>query len=1195
MAQRWQFWIDRGGTFTDCLGRDPKDGTLRVTKVLSSDEAPLVAIRQILGLEPEAPIPPCDVRMGTTVATNALLERQGVALGLVLTRGFRDLLQIGTQARPKIFDLEITKPEVLYREVLEVDARQDPDGRVLQRPDPVRLKADLQRLYDSGLRSLAVLVIHAYANPELEQTIAAAAIEVGFEHVSTSHEVDHEIGMLGRGDTACVDAYLTPLLHSYVRGLLRALPGSQLLIMQSSGGLVDALGFRGHNAIMSGPAGGVVAMAHVAEQAGAHQAIGFDMGGTSTDVCRYAGQFDRVYETEVAGVRLRAPMMDMHTVAAGGGSLCRYDGYRQLVGPQSAGALPGPLCYGHENASELSVTDINLFLGRVRGERFPFALHPGRVRSALEQMQQRMTDDGHDTSPEAIAAGFFEIANASMAEAIRKVSVSRGHDARDHAMVVFGGAGGQHACAIARRLGIRTVICHPWGGVLSAYGMGLAQRSWHGLRDAGQAALPNTDSLAPLWADLHDEATQHFEAHLHPTLTFTDRIDLRYVGTQSALTLEAAPADSLRSSFEALHQRTFGYARPGHPIEATVVRVQADLPGAAATVTVQLPDGPAQPTQRTRMYAAGQWCEHVPVYMREALRLGQRLPGPALVLEATGTITVDPGFVLQVHESGALLLHDESKQPDRAQTSTPGTTAVDPVSLEIFNNLFMAIAEEMGVVLQRTALSANIRERLDFSCAVFDAQGHLVANAPHIPVHLGAMGASVRAVLQAFPEPGQGDVFVSNDPNQGGSHLPDITVVTPVFDGGQLRFFVASRGHHSDIGGITPGSMPPTSTRLEQEGICLKAQRLVHKGRLLSQDILQVLSSGPYPARDPEQNLADLRAQVAANAAGARRLLSLAHAQGFEVVLAYMGHVQDNARARVEDAIEALPEGAQVFEDRLDDGALIRVSIQKTGRRLTVDFSGTDAQLQGNLNAPRAVSVAAVLYVLRCLVAEPIPLNHGCLAPVQIIVPKGCLLNPGPERAVCGGNVETAQRVVDVLLGALGRAAASQGTMNNVTFGNSAFGYYETIAGGAGGTAHAPGAHGVHTHMTNTRITDPEVLEATFPVRLLQFKLRHGSGGGGAQPGGHGVIREYEFLEPVHVSVLSERRARAPFGLRGGSPGAPGRNLHDDVPVAAKTSFEAAAGARVRIETPGAGGFGRPASDVGLSTQPDGHGTPEGS
>jgi 5-oxoprolinase (ATP-hydrolysing) len=1117
--------------------------------------------------------------MGTTLATNALLERKGAPTLLVITRGFRDLLEIGTQARPELFALEIRKPETLYRSVLEVDARTDTEGNVLERPDLERVRAQLDTFRERGLRSVAVVLLHAYRSGEMERSIGRIAEEVGFEHVALSHEVAAEIGMVGRGDTTTVDAYLTPLIRDYVQTLRAELPGSTLRIMQSSGGLTDAERFRGPHAVLSGPAAGVVAYAHVARRAGEPRAIGFDMGGTSTDVSRFDGEFERIYETETAGVRIRAPMMAIHTVAAGGGSLCRYDGYRFTVGPESAGAVPGPLCYGHPDARELTVTDVNLALGRLLPDRFPFALDAERVRSALEQSVAALRARGIDRTSEQVAAGFLEIANANMAEAIRKVSVARGYDVRDYTLVVFGGAAGQHACAIARRLGIRRILAHPYAGVLSAYGMGLADVSWHGEADLG--ALPLNHELdarlVPVFGDLEREgrAVLEREGFAPERVEAIRRLDIRYRGTETALTLMEVRGSSRRDEFEARHRRHFGYARPDHPIEATVARVEVlgrHVPPPETVVEASGRTGEARAT--SRVFTGGRFRDGVPVFYREDLRPGETLEGPALVLEATGTLVVEPGFQLRVDEYDRIVAEDRAGRPAHERVGTE----VDPVQLEIFNNLFMSIAEQMGTVLQRTALSTNIRERLDFSCALFDPSARLVANAPHIPVHLGAMGETVRAILETFPEPRAGEVFVTNDPAAGGSHLPDITVVTPVFDRARvLRFFTASRGHHADIGGTTPGSMPPFSKSLDEEGVVLRPMRIVCDGRLADEAVVQVLRGGRYPARCPRDNLSDLEAQIAANHTGERLVHEMVDRYGLETVLAYMRHVQDNAAAKVADEIAKIPDGEHHFVDALDDGARISVTLRVRDNRMEVDFEGTSPEVEGNLNAPRAVTIAALIYVLRTLVGEPIPLNGGCLRPVTVRIPERSLLSPSRDRAVAGGNVETSQRIVDTLLGAIGRAAASQGTMNNLTFGDDRFGYYETIGGGAGAGEGFRGASGVHCHMTNTRITDPEVLESRFPVRLREFSIREGSGGDGRWKGGEGLVREIEFLEPVRVSILSERRTRSPFGLRGGEPGASGCNRHNGRDVGGKASFDVRPGDRVRIETPGGGGFGPPA------------------
>ena len=1173
---RWQFWIDRGGTFTDCLGVPPDGGPLLATKLLSSDEAPLLGIRQLLGLPSEAPIPPCEVRLGTTLATNALLERKGVRVGLVITRGFGDLLEIGHQTRPDLFALEIQKPELLTEVVLEVDARLAADGTVVARPDREQVLSQLRTLKAQGLEALAIVVIHGYRYPELEVELGAWAKEAGFTEVALSHQVAREIGLVGRGDTTTVDAYLTPLLGHYLAKLENALPGSTLRVMQSSGSLVEGPQFRGKNAILSGPAGGVVAVAHVAKSYGEAQVIGFDMGGTSTDVCRYGGAFERSYETEVAGVRLRAPMMAIHTVAAGGGSICRFDGHRYTVGPDSAGASPGPLCYGDPRATALTITDVNLWLGRIRPERFPLPLSRAPVEVALLRMQANLQSAGHLRSLEEIAEAFVEVANANMAEAIRRVSVAKGHDLAHHALVVFGGAGGQHAAALAQKLGIPRVWFHPLAGVQSAFGIGLAEIGWDGVRPA-LCPLPGAVlRLSSAQAELRAEATAALaQEGIEPQrIVHQPTLLLRYQGSETTLELELTDETSLHQNFEALHHRQFGYQRPGHPIEVESLRWSARAPSPFVDRAAPLAP-PGLQVGEAELWSEGRRLR-VPLRPRELLQAGEEVVGPAIVTEATGTIVIDPGFRLLVRADGGLCLEGRG-----ARALDAHSTDLDPLRLELFHNLYFGIAEEMGTVLERTALSTNIRERRDFSCAVFDASGALVANAPHIPVHLGAMSASIRGLLKAHPDPRPGEVYATNDPAGGGSHLPDITVITPVHDAsGRRLFFVANRGHHADVGGISPGAMPPFSQSLAEEGVVLRAQRIVAEGQLDEPGLLQTLHAGPYPARNPKGNLADLTAQIAANAAGVRRLLALVEAQTFPVVEAYMGHVRRHAARAVEEALRARPDGEVHFVDHLDDGAMIRVRLKKTGGRLCIDFTGTSKESSGNLNAPEAVTLAAVIYVVRALVGPHIPLNGGCLDPVELIVPQGSLLSPGPERAVCGGNVETSQRVVDVLLGAFARAAASQGTMNNLTFGDDHFGYYETIAGGAGATPYGPGASAVHTHMTNTRITDPEILESRYPVRLLQFSRRRGSGGRGRYDGGDGVVRELLFLRDLQVSVLSERRIYAPFGLAGGEPGAVGRNLLDGQNLGGKAQLLVKAGQRLRIETPGGGGYGLPSGSA---------------
>ncbi len=1173
VKSRWQVWIDRGGTFTDCIAVDPRSNEIRIAKVLSSDRAPLVGIRKLLHLGPEEPIPACDVRMGTTIATNALLERKGAECGLLTNRGLEDALFIGTQARPALFALRIVKPTFIAHAVCGLGVRRDHRGAVLDPLDEAEAEAALRELQERGCRSVAVVFLHAHADDSDELRVVEMARSMGFDYAVSSAEAARQLGLVARGDTAVVDGYLTPLLAEYVRSLLAELPGSHLRIMQSSGGLAWAEDFRGRDAILSGPAGGVVALGHVAAAAGFDRAIGFDMGGTSTDVSRWAGEPERIYESEVSGVRIRTPMMDIHTVAAGGGSVCRVDGARLTVGPDSAGSDPGPLCYGRPAALELTLTDVLLILGRIRPELFPLPLDSTRPTAVLDA---QLADLG-DAFPhrEALAHGYFEVAVDSMAEAIRRISVARGHDVRTHALVVFGGAGGQAACALARRLDIRDVLIHPLAGVLSALGMGLAPVTRHAVRDGGRRALPAA-KLETTFAELRRTVEQQMAAEgvSRADIEFRHRVDLRYRGTDTSLTIDA-DEQALEATFHEAHQRRFGYARRDHPIEVVSLRVDGASRLTEAPSLAVPPDAQRTKTEG-RLFIGDQWVEGVPIRDRGSVGPG-RHAGPLIIVEPTSCIVVEPGFDAELRGDGTIHLRHRAQASDRRR-SAPHSKP-DPVTLEIMGNAIMSIAEQMGAVLRNTSMSTNIRERLDFSCAVFDGDGGLVANAPHIPVHLGAMGQTVASLVRerkADLRPGR--VFVSNDPYAGGSHLPDITVVMPVFvgDGETPEFFVGSRGHHADIGGITPGSMPPDSSQLFEEGIVFHHQLAVDEGRFLRQELVEQLSQGPYPARDPEQNVADLEAQIAADQTGQRLLRELCAKHGLATVVAYMRHIRDDAAHRVRAAIRRLGDGRRTFVDAMDDGNPITVTVTIADDALSVDFTGTGPQSRGNLNAPRAVTVAAVLYVLRCLVDAPIPLNDGCLEPVELNIPPGTLLDPEPGRAVCGGNVETSQRVVDVLLGALDLAAASQGTMNNVTFGQARFGYYETLGGGSGATAEGRGADAVHCHMTNTRLTDPEVLEARYPVRVTHFGIRRGSGGRGTHRGGDGLVRELEFLEPVDVSLLTERRLRQPFGLHGGEPGATGQNYADETPVPGRFSGRIEAGARLRIETPGGGGWGEP-------------------
>jgi len=1216
---RYQVWVDRGGTFTDCIGRDPETGEVRAVKVPSSDEAPVRGVRKLLSLQDGDAIPPCDVRLGTTLATNALLEARGVPTGVVVTSGLEDALAIGDQRRPALFALDQPTRPFLAKTVRGISARGDHRGRTVAGVDPGEVDAALDALLAAGVESLAVVLLHGHRCPGLEDAVGRRARGRGFRQVVLSHQVAETRGFVARGQTSVVDAYLTPLLSDYLAYLAEALPGSRIQVMQSSGGLTDASRFRGRDAVLSGPAGGVVAARWVADAAGLSRVVGFDMGGTSTDVSRGDRQgVERVHETEVAGVVLRTPMVAVHTVAAGGGSICRFDGLTLSVGPESAGAVPGPLCYGHADAREPTLTDASLWLGRLRDERFPFPLRRAPVEAAFSALAASMSEGGRPWTPDEVAVGCFEIAVDRMAAAVREVTVAKGHDVRADGMVVFGGAGGQFACAVARRLGIRRLVFHPLAGALSALGMGVAPTTWHGDRDPGPGRLLGAPGALGGLDDLYDELARAGRAALAGEgiaggdVAVTRSLDLRYEGSETALTVALDPAGSttgpgldpvaLRATFEALHEDRFGYRRADHPIVVGTLRGEATAAGLVAAGDVVRPSAPTgtprerrDPPPEARVWFPGGH-QRCPVRLRERLRPGDDVAGPALVLEDTGTICVDPGFVARLREDGILILDEGDRaagtvagerppEPDPRGGEAPAARAAgdsdhpDPVLLEVFGNRYVSIATQMGHVLQRTAMSPNIRERLDFSCAVFDDEGGLVANAPHIPVHLGAMSESIRAVLDAHPVPEPGDAYLTNDPFGGGSHLPDLTVVSPVFDPwtGALRAFVASRGHHADVGGTTPGSMPPDSQTLDDEGVVFSALRIVRGGRFDRAAVTSRLAGAPHPARRIPENLADLEAQLAANRRGAELLRQLIVDEGAGRVAAYMGHVQAQAAAAVRRVLRRLPPGRHRFEDAMDDGTPVVATVDVRPDALAVDFCGTGPASPGNLNAPRAVTIAAVLYVLRSLVGEPIPLNRGCLDPVTLTIPEGSLLDPPPGAAVAGGNVETSQRIVDVLLGAFGVAAASQGTMNNLTLGDRGFGYYETIGGGAGGTARAAGASGMHTHMTNSRITDPEVLEESVPVRLRRFAYRRGSGGAGQHPGGDGLVRELELLAPLQVTLLSERRRRAPFGLAGGTPGAPGRNLLDGRDLGGRATVAGEPGQVLRVETPGGGGYGPPA------------------
>lgn len=1119
--------------------------------------------------------------MGTTIATNALLERRGARALLLITEGFADLLAIGTQARPDIFALHIERAAPLYERVVETPLRADNQGRALSTEPGAELASQLEQARADGLESVAIVVLNGHVAPHLEVRLSELARTAGFEHVSMSHAVANEQGLLRRAQTTVIDAYLRPTLTRYFERLTSALGDSRLLVMQSSGDLVAPSRLLGPRSLLSGPAGGVVACEALARQLALDSVIGFDMGGTSTDVCRVeARRLPRTYEILIDGVTAVSPALDVHTVAAGGGSLCTYDNGRFQVGPESAGASPGPACYGRPEAQHLTITDVNLLLGRLVVGKFPFALDVTAAHTQANRLLEAVRREHPHSSLDRVLAGLLHIANSNMADAIREVSLRRGFDIRTETLVVFGGAGGQHACAVARELGIRRIAFPLHAGILSACGIANALHALHFQQDFEPFLLEGND---------HSELDRRFSAlvasQVPPdTLRLECSVDLRYQASDARITLPYSREgwQTLATLFEARHRDMFGYAQPGRSIEVVALRVAAVLEEALADAIPRVAPhdtDAVSPPRHVRMFTCDGWNDAVPVYERHRLNADSSIVGPACILDDTGCLILESGFELAVH-SEHLICTDirEASAPTKAALDAPSGSA-DPVTLELMGQAFMAVAKQMGVVLQRTASSPNIRERLDYSCAVFDRDAALIANAPHIPVHLGAMGETVRHIADVHsPQPG--DVYVSNDPAHGGSHLPDITVVTPVFNAkGELRCWVANRGHHSDVGGKTPGSMPAFSSSLEEEGIVLSATILVRKG-LVRNDLAQLFTTGNYPARDPQQNIRDLEAQIAANHLGASLMLGLEARFGVDTVPRYMGLLQDHAARLTEALILSLPETDLSFADTFDDGQTLGVRLHRSGSRLSISFTPPPPS-PGNGNAPRSVTVAAVLYVLRCLLGTRLPLNAGCLRAVDLHIPSPSLLDPPATSAVSSGNVETSQRIVDVLLGAFGAAAASQGTMNNVTFGNESFGYYETIGGGAGAGPTFAGAHSVHTHMTNTRITDAEVLESRFPVRIVRFSCRKGSGGTGRNPGGMGIVREYEFLAPLLVTLVGERRLTSPFGLAGGRPGLPGMNFLNGSPMPARCQFDVEPGDILRIETPGGGGYGSPVGSGG--------------
>ncbi|MEU7027244.1 hydantoinase B/oxoprolinase family protein [Streptomyces sp. NPDC046275] len=1195
MTGRWEFWIDRGGTFTDVVGRRP-DGRLVTRKLLSHDpgrrqDAAVAGIRLLLGLAPDEPVPAeriAVVKMGTTVATNALLERRGEPTLLLITAGFRDALRIAYQNRPRIFDRHIVLPEAVYERVAEVPERVDARGTVVTPLDEAAVAAALADAHRDGLRSAAVVLMHGYRHPEHETRVAELARAAGFAQVSCSHEVSPLIRLVPRGDTTVVDAYLSPILRRYVDEVARELAGIRLMFMQSNGGLREAAHFRGKDAVLSGPAGGVVGMARTSRQAGFDRVVGLDMGGTSTDVSHYAGTLERELGTQVAGVRMRAPMTSIHTVAAGGGSVLHYDGQRYRVGPDSAGAVPGPACY--RRGGPLTVTDANVMLGRIQPAHFPavFGEHGDQPLDA-DVVRERFTalaaEIGGGRGPEEVAAGFLEIAVLNMANAVKKISVQRGHDITRHALTSFGGAGGQHACAVADALGVDTVLVPPLAGVLSAYGIGLADAT--ALREQSvEAGLdePGTpERVARLCADLAGRTREELRADGLPedAVTTHARVLLRHAGTDASLPVPLDTPETMKTAFTDLHRARYGFTMDA-PLVVEAVTVEAvgtAGPHDPVTVSGAPRDGALAPRATVTTYSGGRSVP-TPLHHREDLCPGDAVTGPAILAEADATTVVDPGWRATATDTGHLVLRRVTPRPAR----TAAGTDVDPVLLEVFNNLFMAIAEQMGVRLENTARSVNIKERLDFSCALFDPEGNLVANAPHIPVHLGSMGESIKEVLRRNAgELRPGDVYAVNDPYHGGTHLPDVTVVTPVFDpgGSELRFLVASRGHHAEIGGITPGSMPAFSRTVHEEGVLFDNWLLVRDGRFREAETRALLTGAPYPSRDPDTNLADLRAQIAANEKGIEELGKTVDQFGLDVVHAYMRHVRANAEESVRRIVAGLRDGAYRYET--DAGAEIRVSVtvDRERRSAVLDFTGTSAQLPGNANAPTSVVMAAVLYVFRTLVDDDIPLNSGCLAPLDVRVPPGCMLAPEYPAATVAGNVETSQAVTGALYAALGVQAEGSGTMNNLTFGNDRVQYYETIASGSGAGEGFHGADAVQTHMTNSRLTDPEVLEWRHPVRVDAFTVREGSGGRGRWHGGAGVERRIRFLEPMTVALLTGHRRIPPYGMAGGAPGALGANTVERADgtvdhLDGVDTTEVGPGDVLVVRTPGGGGYGPP-------------------
>jgi 5-oxoprolinase (ATP-hydrolysing) len=1219
VTKGWEFWVDRGGTFTDIVALTPDD--LIITHKLLSDnpghyqDAAVQGIRDVMGIAPHQPLPASEIKvikMGTTVATNALLERRGDRLVLVITKGFRDALRIGYQNRPDIFAREIVLPQMLYEEVIEVEERYDAYGNELIPLNLSQVEHDLQLVYDSGMRSCAIVLLHGYRYHFHEQQIEAIAAKIGFTQISVSHQVSPLMKLVSRGDTTVVDAYLSPILRRYVdrtKSELARTPNGEsqnlnpefvkLMFMQSNGGLVEANLFQGKDSILSGPAGGMVGAVKTAQIAGFQKIISFDMGGTSTDVAHFAGEYERSFDTKIAGVRFRSPMMSIHTVAAGGGSICQFDGTRYRVGPQSAGANPGPAAYGKDGP--LTITDCNVMVGKLQASFFPqifgqnadCPLDMAIVKEKFGQLTKQINDG---RTPEQIASGFLAIAVNKMANAIKKISLQRGYDVSEYTLCCFGGAGGQHACLIADALGIKQIFIHPYAGVLSAYGIGLAEIRV--IKEQAVEKLLNSELISELdliFTRLAHKCQEDLNSQPETEnnqIFLSKKIYLKYQGTDSTLMVDFTNLVKIIKQFNQQHQQRYGFIMIDKPLIVEQVSLELICPtySSQEKPLTRIREDKPKPISKVSIFTNNNWYQ-TPVFQREDLQPGDLISSPALIIEPTGTNVIEPSWKAEVNQFNHLILTKNIAPENRDNLLTnqnvipkPSTREKkDPVLLEIFNNLFRFIAEQMGTTLQNTSYSVNIKERLDFSCAIFDQYGELVANAPHIPVHLGSMGESVKSLIK---DKGnrlkKGDVYMSNNPYNGGTHLPDITVITPVFYRHNYPiFYVASRGHHADIGGITPGSMPPNSTNIEEEGVLIDNFHLIDQGKLREKDLQRLLLNNIYPVRNYQQNLADLKAQIAANEKGVQELNRMVNHYSLETVKAYMIYVQENAENCVRKVIDVLKDGS--FTCELDNQAKIKVTItiNQANRSAKIDFTGTSSQLNNNFNAPFAVCKAAVLYVFRTLVDDDIPLNAGCLKPLEIIIPAGSMLNPQYPAAVVAGNVETSQHITDCLYAALRIMAASQGTMNNFTFGNEKYQYYETICGGSGAGFNYQGTDAVHTHMTNSRLTDPEVLEWRFPVRLESFSIRHHSGGKGKYQGGNGVSRKIRFLEPMTAAILSSRRVISPFGLQGGKEGAKGKNYvyRKDGMIQSLTSTETIkmeSGDIFMIETPGGGGYGQP-------------------